>query len=236
LVDLRMEEGRSELRAFHWAENQDLKLRGQSTYDWDMQEKSVLARVLCRQVQGSARTGTSTRLREVLDFLVAQRQPLTDLGWWGTLLEVEVAISRMLQTLGRNSEAQAVLDRNLGLAASQGFVRTFVDEGEPMRELLLKVAQSGSNRGYARELLQAFPGGKETTKIPAGIPGWVEPFSQREMQVFRLLNTRLSVPEIAAEIHLAPTTVRTHVQSIYRKLGVHSRIEALQRGEELGML
>ncbi len=72
--------------------------------------------------------------------------------------------------------------------------------------------------------------------ISAGAEDWIEAFSQRELQVLRLLNTRLSVPEIAAEIHLAPTTVRTHVQNIYRKLGVHSRIEALQRADELRLL
>ena len=63
---------------------------------------------------------------------------------------------------------------------------------------------------------------------------WVDSFSERETQVLRLLNTHLSVPEIAAEIHLAPTTVRTHIQNIYRKLDVHGRMEALQKAEEYG--
>ncbi len=236
LVDLRMGDDQSEQRAIHWAGKQDLKLRGQSTYDWDMQEKTVFARVLCHQAQASGRPGVTPKLKEVLDFLVAQRQPLMDLGWWGTLLEVDVVISRMLQMLGRNSEALAALDSALSLAAPQGFVRTFVDEGEPMKKLLQQVSQSGNQRSYARELLRAFPSGGETGRISAGAEGWIESFSQRELQVLRLLNTRLSVPEIAAEIHLAPTTVRTHVQNIYRKLGVHSRIEALQRAEELSLL
>jgi two-component system nitrate/nitrite response regulator NarL len=63
-----------------------------------------------------------------------------------------------------------------------------------------------------------------------------EQLSKREVQVLRLLNSRLSVPEIAEEIHLSPTTVRTHVQNIYQKLNVHGRIEALQRATELGLL
>jgi LuxR family maltose regulon positive regulatory protein len=159
-----------------------------------------------------------------------------DLGWWGILLEVDVAISRLLQTLGRHAEALATLDQALELAAPQEVVRTFVDEGEPMWEMLQQTAQRGSQRGYARELLQAFPSGGQAAKMTEEEADWIEPLSARELQVLKLLNTRLSVPEIAAEIHLAPTTVRTHVQHIYRKLGVHSRIEALQRGGELGLL
>jgi LuxR family maltose regulon positive regulatory protein len=236
LVELRTGDTRFEQRATQWAEKQDLRLRGQSTYDWDMQEKTVLARVLCRQGQVSSSAETAAKLREISDFLEAQRQTLVNLGWWGILLEVEVVLSRLLQTLGRHPEALAALERGLGLAAPQRFVRTFVDEGEPMRELLRQSAQGGSQRGYARELLRAFPHSRGTGEMPAVRGDWAESFSQREMQVLSLLNTQLSVPEIAAEIHLAPTTVRTHVQHIYRKLGVHSRIEALQRGEELGLL
>ena len=125
------------------------------------------ARVLCRQAQVSKRAGTITNLREVLDFLTAQRQPLMDLGWLGTLLDVDVAISGVLQALGRNSEALVALEKALSLAASQGFVRTFVDEGEPMRKLLQQVSQSGDQRSYARELLRAFPSGEETGMISA---------------------------------------------------------------------
>ena len=237
-AELLMAVARTERGAFHWAENQDLRLRVQATYDWDVQEKMVYARVLCRQVQANARTGTLAKLREVLGFLVEQRQPLADLGWWGIRLELEVVTSLVLQTLERNTEALVALEEALILAAPQGFVRSFVDEGEPMKRLLQQVALKGSQRGYAQELLNAFPreGQMGQAKALELAVDWVEPLSERELQVLKLLNTRFSVPEIAAEIHLAPTTVRTHVQNIYRKFGVHGRIEALQRGEELGLL
>jgi LuxR family maltose regulon positive regulatory protein len=107
-----------------------------------------------------------------------------------------------------------------------------------MRELLQLALAAGIYEGYTRKLLLDF--GDPTTKPTAITPPkpglLIDPLSERELQVLRLLKTSLSVPEIAEEIHLSPTTVRTHVQHIYQKLGVHGRIEALQKAEELGTL
>ena len=107
-----------------------------------------------------------------------------------------------------------------------------------MRELLQLALTKGMNQVYIRTLLSGFRDQKNRirTDIPSISVDLLEPLSEREMQVLRLLNSRLSVPEIAEEIHLSPTTVRTHVQHIYQKLDVHGRIEALQRAEELGLL
>jgi LuxR family maltose regulon positive regulatory protein len=106
-----------------------------------------------------------------------------------------------------------------------------------MRELLELALAEGFYKAYTGKLLSAFEG---QTPPPSSAQqrgdDLVEPLSAREVQVLKLLNTHLSVPEIAAEIHLAPTTVRTHVQHIYQKLGVHGRIEALQRAKEIGLL
>ncbi|UCC76198.1 MAG: response regulator transcription factor, partial [Anaerolineales bacterium] len=64
----------------------------------------------------------------------------------------------------------------------------------------------------------------------------VEPLTERELQVLRLLTTRLSSTEIAEQLFLSPNTVRSHMKSIYGKLDVHSRADAVQRAEELGLL
>ena len=140
--------------------------------------------------------------------------------------------------LERKAEALTAVEQALDLAETQGYLRIFLDEGQPMRELLHLALADSTHKEYTREILAAFdsqtPSSRPTTPLQPN--HLLEPLSAREMQVLRLLNSRLSVPEIAAEIHLAPTTVRTHVQHIYQKLGVHGRIEALQRAEELGLL
>jgi LuxR family maltose regulon positive regulatory protein len=62
-----------------------------------------------------------------------------------------------------------------------------------------------------------------------------EPLSERELEVLRLLNSHLTVPEIAREMMIAPSTLRTLICSIFLKLDVHGRLEALQKGRDLGL-
>ena len=67
-------------------------------------------------------------------------------------------------------------------------------------------------------------------------PGLIEPLSARELDVLRLLRTELSVPEIADELIIAPSTVRSHIKNIYSKLDVHSRLEAIHRAADLDII
>jgi LuxR family maltose regulon positive regulatory protein len=64
----------------------------------------------------------------------------------------------------------------------------------------------------------------------------LEPLSDRELEVLRLLRTDLSGPEIAAQLVVSLNTVKTHVKRIYSKLDVHSRYEAVERAKELDLL
>ena len=64
----------------------------------------------------------------------------------------------------------------------------------------------------------------------------IEPLSERELEVLRFLNTKLSTPEIAREMILAPSTIRTHVRNIYAKLDAHGRIEAIQKAKDLDLI
>jgi len=230
----------SQLKAevLSWAETQQLNFRGQSTYDWEMREKLICARVLCRQYVAHPGMRLKTRLQEVLSFIEGQIPALAELDWQGVLVEVNIIIALILHNLERKAETLTAMEEALALAEPQGYRRILLDEGQPMRELLQLALTEGIHKDYARELLIAFDGKtlsslSSTHQQPRAL---VDPLSVREMQVLRLLNTRLSVPEIAEEIHLSPTTVRTHVQHIYGKLGVHGRIEAIQRSEEIGLL
>lgn len=218
-----------------WAEGQKLKLQEQSTYDWDMAKILTYARFLCWQTHNGLSAQENSRLRETLNFIIDQRPHIQELGWWGLLVEVEVVIALTLQTLGENTKALTALERALSFAEPQGFVRTFVDEGLTLRNLLKQASTQCNHRTYAQKLSAAFIDENSASRKPLEQNALLDPLSERELQVLRLLNTSLNVPEIAIELHLAPTTVRTHIRNIYSKMGVHGRIEALQKAEELDL-
>ena len=109
-----------------------------------------------------------------------------------------------------------------------------------MADLLRRAASLGVSPAYVASLLAAFDAagpGEEATK-PQARPTQplVEPLSERELEVLRLLGAGLSNPEIAERLYIAVSTVRSHCKSIYGKLNVHKRWDAVQRAQELGLL
>jgi LuxR family maltose regulon positive regulatory protein len=104
--------------------------------------------------------------------------------------------------------------------------------------LLKKVAARGGARSYVGRLLAELERETITTPSTAGPSpvSLIEPLSERELEVLRLLTTPLSQPEIADRLTVSVNTIRTHARHIYAKLDVHSRMEAVERAEELGLL
>jgi LuxR family maltose regulon positive regulatory protein len=102
-----------------------------------------------------------------------------------------------------------------------------------MTFLLKAVARGGVASGYARQLLAA---AHRTTPSTPGSQGLVDPLTERELEVLRLLATDLSGPDIARELVVSLSTVRSHTKNIYAKLGVNNRRAAVRRGTELHLL
>lgn len=102
-----------------------------------------------------------------------------------------------------------------------------------MSALLAAAAQRGIATAYARRLLTTFD---RTPTRPTPAAGMVEPLSDRELDVLRLLATDLGGPDIARELVLSLNTVRTHTRNIYAKLGVNNRRAAVRRATELDLL
>jgi LuxR family maltose regulon positive regulatory protein len=154
-----------------------------------------------------------------------------DAGWQFGVVEV-----RALQALAAatRDEALAFLADALALAGPEGYVRTFVDKGEPMADLLRQAAAQGTAPEYARRLLEAF----SRTPIPVRpvTQPLVEPLSDREIEVLRLLVDHRTNQEIAQELFISVNTVKTHLKNIYGKLSVHGRQEAVAEARELGLL
>jgi LuxR family maltose regulon positive regulatory protein len=172
------------------------------------------------------------RLDEALGLLVRLLRMVEAAGAMTPAIGILVLQALVLQAQGRGQQALAALERALTLAEPEGYVRVFIGEGAPMGELLRQAAARGIKLDYVRELLAALEG--ETEKRAA--TGLIEPLTDREMEVLRLLTTPLSTLEIAQELYISVHTARSHIKSIYRKLDVHTRMEAMQRAKELASL
>ena len=118
------------------------------------------------------------------------------------------------------------------LAEPEGYVRIFTDEGPPMASLLRAVAKQGITPSYVRRLLAAVSNTEDSTPVSQGL---IEPLSERELDVLRLLGTDLDGPDIARELVVSLNTVRTHTKNIYAKLGVNNRRAAVRRAAELNL-
>jgi LuxR family maltose regulon positive regulatory protein len=139
-------------------------------------------------------------------------------------------------------QALPKLERALFLAEPEGYVRTFIDEGEPMARLLRRALAEGfggtETHGivseYASRLLAAF--GNPPQVASPKEQALVEPLSEREMEVLRLVAGGLSNREIADALVVAVSTVKSHINHIYGKLDVKNRVEAIARARTLELL
>jgi LuxR family maltose regulon positive regulatory protein len=182
-----------------------------------------------------------SRFNNVLDLFQHVLPQVEKMDRVGLVIEMEVLRAIAHRATGETSRAFSALEHALNLAEPEGFVRLFVDEGEPLRSLLLEyrmhTAVCLGDRPtillrYVDRLLAAFSP-PAVHRLKSNI---VEPLSERERDVLRLLPSALSTTDMAAELVISVNTLRTHLKSIYGKLGVHSRYEAIERAKELDLL
>jgi LuxR family maltose regulon positive regulatory protein len=152
----------------------------------------------------------------------------------GSVIEILVLQALAFHILGDLDQALSALHRALSLAEPEGYVRTFIDEGQVMAGLLRQAMTQGIAPGYVGKLLAA-SGDSPLPPAPAAQP-LAEPLSDRELEVLRLVAAGLSNREIAAELVIAVSTVKSHINHIYGKLDVKSRTQAVARGRLLGLL
>jgi LuxR family maltose regulon positive regulatory protein len=151
----------------------------------------------------------------------------------GSVIEILVLQAIGYQIQDNIAAALLPLERALTLAEPDGYLRIFVDEGPAMAALLQVAAKQKTAPEYARRLLAAFALPRNRTRVTQAL---LEPLSERELDVLRLLGTELDGPDIARQLVVSLSTVRTHTRSIYSKLGVNSRRAAVSRADELNLL
>jgi LuxR family maltose regulon positive regulatory protein len=213
--------------AIQWA--RDYRQAGETEYLREF-EDVTLARVLL----------TGNEVDEALALLDSLLSSAEAAGRQGGVIEIQALRALALQALGKQDEALDTLASTLALAEPEGYVRVFVDSGEPMRVLLKQAASHGVAPGYVARLLAVFDGpagdraGGPGTHVPS--QPLVEPLTDREVEVLQLLAKGLSNREISQRLFISLPTVKSHTGNIYGKLGVHSRKEAVARATALGML
>jgi LuxR family maltose regulon positive regulatory protein len=163
-------------------------------------------------------------------------------GWEDARLKVMVLQAVVLQAHGEKDEAVQLLGDALALAEQGGFIRLFVDEGLPMAQLLSAAAAHGIMPDYIGQLLAVFEAEEQKSKDEISLPvappdqSLIEPLSQRELEVLRLIAQGLSNREISERLFLALDTVKGHNRRIFGKLQVQRRTEAVAKASSLGIL
>lgn len=227
--------------ALSWTREQNLSIEDDLSYLREF-EHLTLARVLIARYKTDRVDGD---LQAALGLLARLLQAAEEGGRNGSVIEILILQSLAHQAQGDQPSALASLERALSLAEPEGYIYTFVDEGEALRFLILefrlaieKSARNGIHPlfSYVDKLLAAFPIGSNRPKIKNLKSEIVEPLSERELEVLKLLQSDLSGPEIAGQLIVSLHTLRTHTNNIYKKLGVNNRRAAIRRAEELDLL
>ena len=180
--------------------------------------------------------GDSSAALKILDPYCQQMQAR---DWKDQLLKGITLQALALYSQGEKEKAISGLKEALTMAKAGGFMRLFLDEGAPMASLLTEACLQGIKSDYLNQILSAFKIGRQAgQKQPSLAPDqpWIEPLSQRELEVLRLIAQGLSNREIAERLFLALSTVKGHSRVIFDKLQVQRRTEAVARAREIGLL
>ncbi len=225
---IHLKQGRLD-KAQAWVRERGLSVTDEVTYLCEY-EYLTLARVRLGE-------GVFTGVNDLLERLLALAETQNRMG---SVLEILLTEVLAHQAQGHAPQAFATLERALTLAKPEGYLRTFVDEGEAMRLLVSDFRRKIDGHphpllAYTDKLLAAF-GSPSDSPITASQSLPPDSLTPRELEILRLVSQGLSNTEISQRLYLALSTVKGHNLRIFDKLQVQNRTEAVVRARELGLL
>src|SRR5829696_7108482 len=179
---------------------------------------------------------------EALRLLEELRESAEVAGRTGKLIEILTLQALALWEGNKREQAVGALTRALALGEPEGYIRTFVDEGATVGELLsaiLEARQRGhpdATRIPTRYLAKLLAVLAQESAAPGAVERLSEPLSERELDVLALIAAGRSNVEIASSLFVSMSTVKTHINNLYRKLGARSRTQAIARARELDLI
>ncbi|RPI29898.1 MAG: helix-turn-helix transcriptional regulator [Chloroflexota bacterium] len=241
-------------KALGWAREQGLTVENELTYLHEF-DHITLARVLLARYLSDGADGSISEGLGLLERLLKAAQ---EGGRLGSVIEILVLQAMAYHAQGDLPAALLPLQHALALAEPEDYVRMFLDEGPGMLQLLAAVRRLPEAStpeimpwqglpAYTNKLLAAFEAEQKRSVGESPLPDWqsqsfpalqpmIEPLSQRELEVLRLFKTELSGPEIARQLVISLSTVRTHSKRIYSKLNVNNRRAAVKRATERDLI
>ena len=221
-------------RAQIWAQERGISVEDEVRYLTEY-EHLTLARV--RLADGSF-DGVNDLLNRLLALAEAQHRT-------GSVIEILLTQALVDQAQGDGLKAHVALERGLRLAEPEGYLRTFVEQGKAMRQLLLDFSSANKEQpahplhSYVDKILAAFSLPVKViskSALPNQPPEIIEPLTGRELEILHLMAQGLSNHEIGQRLFLALNTVKGHNRHIFGKLQVQRRTEAIARARESGLL
>ncbi len=211
-----------------WLKSFDEKPSAASMFIWLENPAITQARVLLA-------IASPETLQQANEMLASLRQEIEALHNSCQLIEIMVLQVLTLEKLGYGAEALTALQQVIALAEPGGWVRPFIELGQPMAKIIERLAEQRGSTDYLHLVLDNF----ETDKTPpskiapaqlrsiTGSETWAgEAVTKREVDILELLTQRLQNKEMAARLFVSPETIKTHLKHLYQKLGVNNRRDA----------
>lgn len=218
-----------------WLETSGLRAEDEIPYSL-VEEYNLFACLLAEQ-------GKTKEAKDLLEYLlyIARRE-----GRQSDVIRLLLHKSLVLVMQDNIIYGMTTLEEALHLAEPEGYIRTFLDAGEPLMELLGQYVEARQNQhyrqskkvslSYVKQLLRLRPIPQEEMVYAISGEESVHKLTNKEMQVLQLMSTGIPNKEIASKLSVSLSTVKTHINNIYRKLQVNNRMTAVQRATRIGLL
>ncbi len=228
-IQLWQAEG-NQTAALHWVDTCGLKVDDEFNYLRDL-EHIHLARALITRGPDGPGERQILDARNLLDRLLEKSKSV---GWNAKSIAILILRSLSYQLDGQRNRALSDLAEALTLAEPGGYLRIFLDEGQPLAHLLYEAVKQGFKPDYCGKILARFH--LESEEKPKPHSSLVEPLTPREIEVLGLIAAGLTNHAIGEKLSISMGTVKRHTANIYGKLGVNNRTLAAARGREFGIL